>query len=125
MRFASIVFASVLALGLVACGRVAAASPRTITMGSSIFVGETTLTIKVGQSITFTDPSGSGGTHILVTGKNGQYQNELGAPTALNTTTGVTFNPGMTQRYVFTTVGMYTITCTIHQAMLATIIVTS
>lgn len=109
-------------LMLAACGGgSASAGPPTLTMSGSNFTGNTSLTIKAGQAVTFKDESGS---HIISTGHNQLFVAETGAPAALDTSTGVTFTPGMTQSYTFNTPGTYQITCQVHSGMNATITVT-
>lgn len=95
----------------------------TISMGSFNFADGASASIKVGQSVNFDDPSDSGGTHILVTGRNGQFASESGAPSAFSSSSGMQFNPGDAKTITFSKAGTYTITCTIHPNMLATITV--
>jgi plastocyanin len=95
----------------------------TLKMGASSFVGSTSLHIKAGQAVTFSDPSTSGGVHILVTGTNGTFKSAAGAPSEFSSTSGVSFSPGDTKTITFPTAGTYTITCTIHSFMKATITV--
>lgn len=95
----------------------------TIGMGSFNFTN-TSVTIKAGQSVTFDDPSASGGTHNLVTGKNGQFSAQSGAPSEF-TSSGIMFSPGDSKAIKFPTAGTYTITCTFHPSMLATVTVTA
>jgi hypothetical protein len=94
-----------------------------LMMGSSSFTGKTSFAIKAGQSLIFNDPSGNGGTHILVIGKNGAFLQQTGAPTVLDTPNGQQFIPGQTMQITFAQAGTYTITCKIHPTMLATIVV--
>jgi plastocyanin len=98
-----------------------AAGPPTLTMTGVNFGGTTHFTIKVGQSIVFDDPALGGGPHVLVTGENGLYEEEKGAPDVLNSAVGVNFQAGDKKTYVFTTAGVYHITCTLHSPMNATI----
>jgi plastocyanin len=91
-------------------------------MGSVNFtVGNAT--VKAGQAVMFTDPT-SGGIHHLVTGHNGTFAAEAGAPSQFATADGVSFSPGDSMSIVFPTAGTYDITCTIHPLMKATITVT-
>ena len=95
----------------------------TIKMGSVNFtVGSAT--VKAGQAVMFVDPSSGGGIHHLVTGHNGTFSAEAGAPSQFATADGVSFSPGDTTSIVFSTAGSYAITCTIHPSMEATITVT-
>ena len=98
----------------------AASGAATITMGVVSFAAPTSVTIKAGQSVTFT----SNGTHNLVIGKHGQFSAENGAPSELNTSGGDTFTPGDSQTIVFPSAGTFDITCTIHASMQATVTVT-
>ncbi len=97
----------------------------TVEMGSFSFTSGTSITIKAGQSVTFDDPSSSGGTHDLVTGTNGKFAAAAGAPSEFSSSSGIMFNPGDNKSITFPTAGTYQITCTIHPSMLATITVTS
>ena len=95
----------------------------TIKMGSVNFtVG--TATVKAGEAVMFVDPTAGGGIHHLVTGHNGTFAAEAGAPSQFATADGVSFSPGDTTSIVFPTAGAYAITCTIHPLMEATITVT-
>jgi plastocyanin len=96
----------------------------TITMGVAFFVGNTNLSIKAGQTVTFKDPASTGGTHDLVTGTQGQFTAAAGAPTEFGTRDGIDFSAGMSKTITFPTAGTFQITCTIHPPMQATIIVT-
>ncbi|HEY7983204.1 MAG TPA: plastocyanin/azurin family copper-binding protein [Ktedonobacterales bacterium] len=111
---------------------VAAASPTatssatgaaSISMGGFNFT-HNTATVKAGQAVKFDDPTSGGGTHTLVTGHGGTFTAETGAPSEFATATGLSFSPGDSKSVVFPTAGTYTITCTIHPSMEATITVT-
>lgn len=94
----------------------------TIKMGAVNFtVGNAT--VKAGETVMFVDPT-SGGIHHLVTGSHGTFSAEAGAPSQFATADGVSFSPGDNTAIVFPTAGTYTITCTIHPLMEATITVT-
>jgi plastocyanin len=99
-------------------------APNTITMGGSSFVGNTSISITAGQAVTFDDPSASGGTHNLVTGKDMTFSAETGAPTEFASSNGINFSPGDSKPITFPTAGTYHITCTIHSSMNATVTVT-
>jgi plastocyanin len=91
-------------------------------MGSVNFtVGNAT--VKAGQAVMFVDPT-PGGIHHLVTGHNGTFAAEAGAPSQFATADGVSFSPGDSMSIIFPTAGSYAITCTIHPLMEATITVT-
>jgi plastocyanin len=94
----------------------------TISMGSGIFSGNTSITIKAGNAVTFDDSAG--GPHDLVIGTNGQFVAASGAPSDLNNSAGVTFNGGDKKTIVFPNAGTFSITCRIHPSMQATVIVT-
>lgn len=102
----------------------AGAGAATISMGQFTFAN-TSATIKVGQSVTFNDPSDTGGVHDIVTGTMGKFTAAAGAPAEFAVATGVTFAPGDSHTYKFTTAGTYSFTCTIHPSMHATVTVTA
>ncbi len=97
----------------------------TITMGRSSFTGNTTVTIKSGQAVLFSDPSSGGGVHVLVIGKNGQFTAMSGAPSELNSSNGQAFSPGDQKAITFSTPGTYPITCMIHPLMQVTVTVSA
>ncbi len=113
------------ALAAAGCSRVKFTPQNEVHMGPSTFVN-TTATVAAGGVIKFIDDS-TGATHILVVGSNGVYQPATGAPTQLVKTAaygGLMINQGQEIDVTFPTAGTYTITCTIHASMLATITVT-
>lgn len=95
----------------------------TAAMSASQFTSLTRWVIKAGDSVRFNDPAQGGGVHNLVTGHDGNYIAQPGAPDIFNNSGGQNFNPGDSMLVKFPSVGTYTITCTIHDAMLLTIIV--
>ena len=110
-----------LMLGLVACGQNATASNE-VSMSAGDF-SATSVTIKAGQAVHFTDPAGIGGPHTLCLGANGACDSSANGPLTL-TGDGFTMNPGDPAKDVtFDTPGTYKITCSIHPAMNLTIIV--
>jgi plastocyanin len=120
----ALMLAALLALAACGGGGTAGSGGNTISMGNSDFSpANPKLTIKVGDTVKFVDPSTGGGSHILVIGTNGQAQPQAGAPTDLNTTSGVQFGTGDTKSYTFSMAGTYHITCTVHPVMNATITV--
>ncbi|HEU5438843.1 MAG TPA: plastocyanin/azurin family copper-binding protein [Ktedonobacterales bacterium] len=131
MRKLGLVLLLIGALMLAACGDTGTAggggggggSANTITMGGTSFSGNTSVTIKAGDAVTFDDSSG--GTHKLVTGTNGQFTAATGAPTEFSSADGVSFSPGDKKTVTFPTAGTYQITCVFHPSMQATITVTS
>lgn len=115
-----------LIIGIAGCGGDsggAGSGTATITLGGSSFTGNTSVTIKAGESVTFDDSSG--GTHMLVTGTNGQLAAAAGAPSELSSGSGLALQAGDTKTITFATAGTYQITCTIHPSMQATVTVTS
>jgi plastocyanin len=96
----------------------------TVAMSDIAFVSAPTITIKAGQGVFFNNPQQGGGVHTLVTGKNGGYEAQPGAPAPFASSTGITFTPGDSRVVVFPKAGTYSITCEIHPDMLVTITVT-
>jgi len=83
----------------------------------------TSLTIKAGQAVHFTDPVGVGGPHTICLGANGACDTSAQGPLVL-TGDGFTMNPGDAAKDVtFDMPGTYKITCSIHPAMNLTVIV--
>lgn len=114
------------ALVFAACstgGSSGGANSSTISMGFGSFTGNTSITVKAGDSVTFDDSSG--GAHQLVIGTGGNFVAASGAPSQLNNATGVMFNGGDKQSIVFPSAGTFQITCRIHPSMRATVTVTS
>lgn len=97
------------------------AGAATIAMATSTFSGTTNVTIKAGQAVTFK----SDGTHDLVIGMQGTFSAQNGAPSELNSSSGLSFSPGDSKSVTFPTAGTYPVTCTIHPNMQATVVVTS
>lgn len=95
----------------------------TVSMGGTSFAAGTNLSITAGQAVTFDDPISSGGTHLLVTGTNGTFSAEAGAPSEFGSADGISFHPGDSKAITFATAGTYHITCRIHPSMQATIVV--
>ena len=102
----------------------ARSSAAVIGMGLQSFQNPN-VTIKAGQAVTFNDPADTGNVHNLVTGSNGQFSAEAGAPSQFAAASGVNFVPGQSMDIVFPTAGTYKITCTIHPGMEATVTVTA
>lgn len=85
----------------------------TVTMGATTYTSGNTITVKVGDTITFQTES-SGTTHILVIGTNGSSATEDGAPD-FNGKSGVQIDPG--KSWVsppWTKAGTYHVTCIVH-----------
>jgi plastocyanin len=93
----------------------------TITLGFGQFSGSTSVTIKAGQTVTFDDSQG--GPHHLLTGSNGTFTAQTGAPSEFGSN-GTMFAGGDTKTVTFATAGTYMITCTFHPSMEATVTVT-
>jgi len=124
MRRLGLAILLVSTLALAACGDTGGGgSSNTITMGGTSFTGNTTISIKAGDSVTFDDSNG--GTHQLVTGTNGQFTAAAGAPSEFSSSTGILFNAGDKKTVTFPTAGTFQITCRFHPPMQATITVTS
>lgn len=111
---------AILLLALAGCG---GAASNEVDMGVASFQ-QSEVTIRAGQAVHFVDPA-SGGTHIICVGKDLQCVPQTGAPAALNTTDGLTFNTGDTRDIVFPTAGTYVVICTIHPNMQVTVNVQS
>lgn len=103
---------------LAGCG---GAASNEVDMGVASF-RQSQVTIKAGQAVHFVDPA-SGGTHVICVGHDLQCVSQSGAPDALNTTDGLTFNTGDTRDIVFPTPGIYVVICTIHPNMQVTVTV--
>lgn len=94
----------------------------TVSMTSTNFVQQA-ITVKAGTAVQFTDPSDTGGVHILCFGHNQTCAKNANGPAELNDPKGVQFNNGDTKSYTFSTPGTYEVTCTIHANMNVTITV--
>jgi plastocyanin len=145
MRLPLLALSLALVLALAACGSTSTASSATATATATATVAPPTATssaggaatikmgsvnftvgnatVKAGQAVLFVDPT-PGGIHHLVTGHNGTFTAETGAPSQFATGDGVSFSPGDSMAIIFPTAGSYAITCTIHPLMEATITVT-
>lgn len=110
-----------LLLTLAACGQNIAAAPNEVSMVASDF-STTSITIKAGQAVHFTDPAGTGAMHTVCLGTNGICDSAANGPQALQGN-GFTINSGDPAKdVVFDTAGTYKITCSIHPAMNLTVI---
>jgi plastocyanin len=125
MRKLVTLFALGLVLLLTGCGTSGGGGSggTTVSMGGTSFVAGINLSITAGQAVTFDDPTSSGGTHLLVTGTNGTFSAEVGAPSEFASADGISFHPGDSKAITFATAGTYHITCRIHPSMQATIVV--
>jgi plastocyanin len=108
-------------LALAACGQ-GSTAPNEVSMVAGDF-STTTITIKAGEAVHFTDPAGTGGTHTICLGTEGNCDVSAQGPGALQSP-GFTINAGDPAKDVtFATVGTYKITCSIHPAMNLTVVV--
>ena len=106
-------------LALAACGQGATAANEVSMAGSDFSM--TSVTIKAGQSVHFTDPAGVGATHIVCLGNEGNCDSAAQGPQALEGG-GFTINAGDPPKDVnFTTAGTYKITCSLHPSMNLTV----
>jgi plastocyanin len=92
----------------------------TIAMDEFNFTGNSQVTIKVGQAVSFDDTRGS--LHILVVGTHGSFHAQKGAPPELNSADGMSID-GNIEIITFLTAGSYPITCTLHPDMQVTVTV--
>jgi plastocyanin len=84
-----------------------------VTMGPNNFSSGDSITVKTGDTITFTDDANTGSVHILVIGTNGSAEKEAGAPDF--GADGIHFNAGDSKPSpVWNTPGTYHVTCTLH-----------
>lgn len=98
------------------------APANTVDMSATDFV-QHAITVKAGDTVHFTDPASTGGTHVLCLGHN-ETCNKTAAGPAKFADPGVTVNPGDPAiDVVFPTAGTYEVTCTVHQNMNVTITV--
>src|SRR5579859_3636108 len=120
-------------LALVGCGKAGTSTTTTTTTGggggnevtmASVDFVQHSISIKVGDSVKFVDPSGTGNLHILCFGHNEICKANPDGPADLNAASGVQFNAGDAPKtYTFAKAGTYEVTCTIHQNMDVTITV--
>lgn len=121
IRGALLLLALSLALGLAACGT-SSAAPNEVSMVTANF-STTSITIKAGQAVHFTDPAGTGALHAICLGMDGTCADGVQGPADLQDP-GFMINPGDPAKDVtFTTPGTYKVTCSIHPAMNLTVIV--
>lgn len=98
------------------------APANTVEMSATDFV-QHAVTVKAGDTVHFTDPASTGGTHVLCLGHNETCNKSAQGP-AKFADPGVTVNPGDPSiDVVFATAGTYEITCTVHQNMNVTVTV--
>jgi plastocyanin len=108
-------------LALAACGQ-PTTGPNEVSMVAADF-STSSITVKVGQAVHFTDPAGTGGTHTICLGTDGTCDKGAKGPQALQSP-GFTINAGDAAKDVtFDTPGTYKITCSIHPSMNLTVTV--
>jgi plastocyanin len=108
-------------LALAACGQ-GAAAPNEVSMAGADF-SISSVTIKAGQSVHFTDPAGVGAMHIVCLGNEGNCDSAAQGPQALEGN-GFTINAGDPPKDItFATAGTYKITCSLHPSMNLTVTV--
>lgn len=110
---------ALLALTLAGCG--GSRGSNEVDMGVAAFQ-QSSVSIKAGEAIHFVDPA-TGGTHVICVGQGLTCTAQSGAPAALNTADGITFNTGDTRDIIFPTAGTYNVICVIHPGMEVTITV--
>lgn len=123
MKRLAIVCCSVLLLfAMSACSRTKVLPLDEAPMSAVNFVNQS-VTVQAGKPVKFSVyPDGA--THILVMGTNGLWKDTPNSPKELNSSQGITIQPGEKRDIIFPTAGIYTVTCTIHQSMLLTVTVT-
>jgi plastocyanin len=138
IALAIIPLALVLSLALGACGKPAAdggpnggggnsggstscTATTTVSLAQTDFV-QHCVTVSSGATVTFDDPSSTGGVHIICTGSDGKCVADSNAPSDL-AAPGFTIEPGQQKQVTFATAGTYKIACTVHPAMNLTLIV--
>lgn len=110
-----------LLFALAACGQSRGASNE-VSMVAGDF-STTSITIKTGQAVHFTDSAGIGAQHIVCLGTNGTCDTSARGPQALQSP-GFTINAGgPANDVIFATPGTYRVTCSLHPAMNLTVIV--
>jgi len=95
-----------------------------LSLGVTNFSGARNIVLKQGHTLVLVDPADGGGEHYIVIGQNGIFSPQPGAPSSLNTASGVHIRPGETISVVFNQPGIFTLTCLPHPGMLAQITVT-
>ena len=108
-------------LAFAACGP-STTAPNEVSMVASDF-STTSITIKAGQAVHFTDPAGLGAVHTICLGKDGNCDTAASGPQTLEGQ-GFTINAGDPAKDVtFDKPGTYKITCSIHPNMNLTVTV--
>jgi plastocyanin len=108
-------------VALAACSQ-RTTGPNEVSMVAADF-STTSITVKAGQAVHFTDPAGTGGTHTICLGRDGTCDKGAKGPQALQSP-GFTINAGdPAEDVTFDTPGTYKITCSIHPSMNLTVTV--
>jgi len=122
--------ALLLVFSIAACGKTpgtggssgpSCATGQTITLVATNFANNCQ-TVSANQAVTFNDPTGTGGIHIICTGANATCSNDANAPKDLQGS-GFPIQPGQTHQVTFTKPGTYKLACTVHPAMNMTLTV--
>ncbi len=122
---AVVICLAVLALLLAGCGGAGGGgggASNELDLGAFTFV-QSTIALSAGQQLHIVDPQGSGGTHDLCIGQQGQCDASAAGPAELQGPAGLMISPGATKDITFATAGTYHITCTIHPSMNMTVTV--
>ncbi len=120
MKRSGIVLMAVLLLFATGCSRIKFLPLDQAHMSGAAFA-TTTAKVKVGGKIKFINDSEI--THILVVGQDGKWVSTPGAPADINTSAGKIIGGKAEVDVTFDKPGTYTVTCTVHPAMLVTITV--
>jgi len=120
-RLLLFLFALALLAALAACGQ-GTTAPNEVSMVGADFT-TSAITITAGQAVHFTDPVGTGGTHVICLGTHGTCDKSAPGPQALQGD-GFTIGSGDPPKdVIFDTAGTYKITCSIHPDMNLTVTV--
>ena len=121
-----LVLLMVVGIALLGCGKASgrqsvSVPDTTVQMNTDNFV-QVTRTIKVGQTLLFSDTVGGGNTHVICLGHDMQCNAQAQGPSVLMSP-GFTIMAGGSKGITFLTAGTYQITCTLHPDMNLTVIV--
>lgn len=87
----------------------------TVDLGATTFV-QSCVTLSPGATLTFNDPTSSGGVHIICLGNQQKCNASAQGPSVLQGQ-GFEIQPGQTKTATFSTAGTYQVTCTVHPNM--------
>jgi plastocyanin len=124
------------ALVFAACGKTPGGANSSAPSGPVTSIGMDTSNftvhsaqVKANTPITFDDTVGGGGTHILCigtgTGGSNTCAPKTGAPTQLNTASGLMVQAGSKTQITFPSTGTFRVICTIHTGMYVDVTVSS